>query len=235
MSQTQRIHVVCEGKSDRAYLVELQRFLEQDIPSDPTGNNLQPIVFVPRPDSEGVGGGYYDRLVPVYEAECKDLDADYATPETFRFRPDLLIWADSDVYIQNTPRGQSFTGTDYQNRPPHIPIFHFSYHKFEDFVAWHQDDATFAKWKQTFIGNGHASAPLYNGPYMVDYQTALPNYTKRYLPRGLITVENIANLKRHIADPIVQAMKSVWQPGISFAEFLVDMLATSFPWIQEWQ
>lgn len=221
-----KVIVVCEGKSDVAYLNALQRFIENDIPLQP-GQDDPLLRFVPYPELLGTCTGAYDKIVEAYQ-EASTV-----------FAPDPVeIWVDADIYIRNealNSDSNKFNGTEYQNRSDDIPVFYFSYHNFEDFIALHCDDATFASWKSNVlqaIGIGrnqpHHDFPLTRAEHAPLFQKVLPHYSKRKTPFAL-SVACLANLRRHLADPDVLTMLPILQPGIAFGEHLLHLFDECYP------
>lgn len=220
-----RIIFVCEGKTDCAYLHALQRFVENDIPIDVYGEPR--LRFIPEPDPFGSGTGKYDTIIKKYNEVVED------------FEPDLVnIWVDADIYIRNEELDSNtgrFNFTEYQNRPSNIPVFHFSYHNFEDFLALHYEETVFNVWKQTVLyavshntSRSHSEYPLIRSEHAPLFQKVLPRYSKRRPLSLEITIERLANLRRNLRDTDVQAMVSL-QPGISFASYLLDVFDEAYP------
>lgn len=221
-----KVIVVCEGKSDVSYLNALQRFVENDIPL-PLGEDDPLLRFVPYPELLGTCTGAYDKIVEAYY-EAKEV-----------FAPDSVeIWVDADIYIRNEALNADptkFNGTEYQNRPKDIPMFLFSYHNFEDFIALHCDDKTFGLWKSNVLqalgtdsGKSHHDHPLTRAEHAPLFQKVLPHYSKRKTPFTL-SVERLANLRRHLQDPEVQDMTSFLQPGRAFGERLLQLFDKYYP------
>lgn len=151
-----------------------------------------------------------------------------------------MVWVDADVYIHKVPRRHSDTATLYLNRPADVPVFYFSYHKFEDFVALHYGLEKLRQWKAIFkpedgsVDHLH-TVPLTNKEHASLYQALFPHYSKSKLPEDLISREHLANLRVVFKDPDLQKMKTLFQPGYSFAEFLIAELAAAYPNVEEWQ
>ena len=79
------------------------------------------------------------------------------------------------------------------------------------------------------------TVPLTNKEYASLYQALFPHYSKSKLPEDLISREHLANLRVVFKDPDLQKMKTLFQPGYSFAEFLIAELAAAYPNVEEWQ
>lgn len=221
-----KVIVVCEGKSDVAYLNALQRFVENDIPLRP-GQDDPLLRFVPYPELLGTCTGAYDKIVEAYHEAVE------------MFAPDSVeIWVDADIYIRNEALNadpNKFNGTEYQSRPGDIPVFHFSYHNFEDFIALHCDDKTFGVWKSVVLnghnaetGKSHHDHPLSRAEHAPLFQKVLPHYSKRKTPFAL-SIAHLANLRRHLSDPDVQTMFPLLQPGSAFGEHLLQLFDECYP------
>lgn len=221
-----KVIIVCEGKSDYSYLNALQRFIENDLPL-PEGQVDTPLRFVPCPDPYGTGTGNYEKIVQTYRDAVED------------FAPDPVeIWVDADIYIRNEPYTfdpSKHNGDEYRNREQGIPIFHFSYHNFEDFVAFHCDKTTFEKWKANvlFAASGatnqaHHDWPLASSEYAPQFQKVVPHYSKRKMPFS-ISVDRLANLRRNLQDPDVKTMSALLQPGIEFGSRVLELFDAAYP------
>ncbi len=219
MNIPERYIVICEGKSDRAYLLALQSLLDGTL-CPPEGWEEAPVRFIPRPEPSGVTTGYYDEVLPAYQKERR------SNPKA-----KVMVWVDSDVYIWNTPRKGKGNGDAYTERDREkIPAFYFSYHKFEDYLAMHSGPAVFRKWKSSMIENGHLRImPLSHKDYSPAYQKVFPHYSKSSLPNGIVCEKCFANLKQNCSDPDILAAKELYADGHSFAEFLVNILEKYYP------
>jgi hypothetical protein len=97
--QNRNIIIVCEGPSEKAYIQELNRYLEEeDIP----------LHFIPRSSN----GGQYSPVVKKYREVRKD-------NRTARIR----IWVDWDRYRRNDNADMD----NYRKKSNDIPDFLFSY------------------------------------------------------------------------------------------------------------
>lgn len=219
MNIPKRYIVICEGKSDRAYLLALQSLLD-GVLRPPEGWNEAPVRFIPRPEPSGVKTGYYDEVVPAYQREKRRNPKD-----------EVLVWVDSDVYIWNISRKGIGTGDAYQSRDrERIPTFHFSYHKFEDFLVLHCGQRVFQKWKSIMMGKGHIqNHPLTRTEYAPEFQKVMPHYTKAMLPANLVNEIGIANLQKNCTDPDVVLAGALYPDGVPFAKFLVGVLQEFYP------
>ena len=221
-----KIIIVCEGNSDYSYLNALQRFIENELPL-PEGQIDTPLRFVPCPDPYGAGTGDYEKIVQTYREAVED------------FAPDPVeIWVDADIYIRNEPSpfdSSKHNGDEYRSRESDIPIFHFSYHNFEDFVAFHCDEVMFAKWKANVLyavgretNRTHCDCPMSRSEYAPHFQKVIPHYSKRKMPFSL-SVERLANLRRNLQDPEVKTMSVFLQPGIEFGSRVLQLFDEAYP------
>ena len=99
---------MCEGASEKAYIQELNRYLEEeDIP----------LRFVPRPSN----GGQYTPVVKKY----KEVRRDNRTTEIF-------IWVDYDRYQRN----DNSDTDNYRSKSDGIPNFLFFEQEFRGFFVY---------------------------------------------------------------------------------------------------
>lgn len=221
-----KIIIVCEGKSDYSYLNALQRFIDNELPL-PKGQVDTPLRFVPCPDPYGTGTGNYEKIIQIYREIVED------------FAPDPVeIWVDADIYIRNEPYpsdSSKHNGDEYRNREQNIPIFHFSYHNFEDFVALHCDAVTFAKWKANVLcavsgatKQTHRDCPMSSSEYAPHLQAVIPHYSKRKIPFSM-SIERLANLRRNLQDPDVKTMSALLQPGVEFGSHILQLFDATYP------
>ena len=227
MPMEKKVIIVCEGKNDVSYLNALQRFVENDIPLPP--GQIDPFLrFIPFPELEGTCTGQYDKIVVAYRSA------------TELFAPTSVeVWVDADIYIRNemfNSDANKSNGTEYLNRPADVPIFFFSYHNFEDFVALHYDEKTFQAWKSNvlFVTSGaeelsHHDSPLTRTEYAPLFQKVFPHYSKKKRMPFELSTERLANLRRNLKDPDVQTMAQFFQPGIAFGEHLLWLFDETYP------
>lgn len=173
--QNKTIIIVCEGASEKAYIQELNRYLEeQDIP----------LHFIPRP----ANGGQYAHVVRKFREERK-------INNTYR----ILIWVDSDRYQRNDRSDMD----NYRKRPSDIPNFLFSYMNFEDFLSMHRDRSEMEKWWTSCISRGHFTIPAHNSEYMPSFTTFIGgSYSKGDMPID-IDCHSLKNLRIHQNDASV--------------------------------
>ena len=184
--------------------------------------------FIPFPELEGTCTGQYDKIVAAYRSA------------TELFAPTSVeVWVDADIYIRNetfNSDANKSNGTEYLNRPADVPIFFFSYHNFEDFVALHYDEKTFQAWKSNvlFVTSGaeelsHHDSPLTRTEYAPLFQKVFPHYSKKKRMPFELSTERLANLRRNLKDPDVQTMAQFFQPGIAFGEHLLWLFDETYP------
>ncbi len=219
MNIPKRFIVICEGKSDRAYLLALQSLLD-GVLRPPDGWDEAPVRFIPRPEPSGVKTGYYDEVVPVYKKEREK----YPNDKT-------LVWVDSDVYIWNVQRRGIGNGDAYRKRDKEdVPVFYFSYHKFEDFLVLHCEPRVFERWKNVMRENGHLQRrPLSWSDYAPVFQKVLPHYSKSMLPVGIVGEDGLLNLQKNLMDIEVKSAEALYPDGVPFAKFLVGILKEYYP------
>lgn len=175
------IWVVCEGKSEKAYLAQLNRlFRESGVP-----------IIV---KDEVAGGGGYALVTDTYKKTQKKSGIRKVGPHT----PQPWIWVDSDLYERN----ERDCHTRYQNRPNGIPAFLFSHHNFEDFLVLHLGDEQVAQWVNLCNGG---SDPLHERDYLPLLPALFPDYQKPNLPAALLvlTPHHLANAYRHSRDTAI--------------------------------
>jgi hypothetical protein len=146
--------VICEGKSENAYLNELNKFFrEEDIK----------ISFIPRV----VSSGKYKDVITLYKKEFKK------NPKSY-----FLIWVDYDLYKRNDENIM----TQYLNKPSSIPDFKFSFHNFEDVLSLHLEDSLSQEWAITCNTRSHFAIPLHSKDYMPLFQNTIEDYKKGKFP-----------------------------------------------------
>lgn len=172
------IWVVCEGKSDKAYLAELKRLLRE------TGT---PIIL----KEEVSGTGYYQPVIKAYNAALEKSGSRRVRKRCFQ----PWIWVDSDLYERN----ERDSNDCYRKGPSGIPPFLFSYHNFEDFLVLHLDDEHVVQWVDLCGGGKN---PLFERDYLPLLSIIFPDYEKKSLPALLtpLTPALIANAYRHSKD-----------------------------------
>ncbi|MGN0847129.1 MAG: hypothetical protein ACI4RA_07075 [Kiritimatiellia bacterium] len=208
-----------------AYLNALQRFIENDIPLEP-GCDAPLLRFVPYPDPLGTCTGDFDKILLAFQAARQDFEEDA-----------IDIWVDADKYVRDDPLYSDRARTnkaEYLSRDVCVPVFRFSYHNFEDFIALHLDEGAFALWKREVLLSAvacrapHRDVPMARTDYAPRFQKVLPHYSKRRMPFDM-SLTALANLRRHVRDVDVRAMAARLQPGISFGAFLLEMFDSAYP------
>ena len=171
--QRNSITVVCEGASERAYIQELNRYLEEeDIP----------LIFFPRP----ANGGQYAHVIRKYKEIRKN------NSRTSK----ILIWVDWDRYKRNS----NSDWDNYQRKSDDIPDFLFSYMNFEDFLSMHCDMSNMQKWWTSCAGRKHFTIPSHSSEYMPAFIDFIGgNYAKGDIPID-IDSHSLGNLRAHQQD-----------------------------------
>lgn len=180
-------HIICEGKSECAYIQTLKRFLrENEIAVD--------FALI----SYDAGGGYYETLEEKYKDVRKKKEND----------KHFAIWCDADIYIGNRTEKERRNAEAYKNKPQNIPDFMFNHQNFEDFLVMHLPNELFDIWESTCIGHNHCTTPLFaddnngNPGYLELLKTTKifsEKYKKGALPEEFVfSDEALQNLiKRH--------------------------------------
>lgn len=152
--------IVCEGFSEKAYLQELNRYLD---------DNNYPFTFVAKPIKNG-------HFVP---AKIK-----YNEVRQQNHKDKIYIWVDNDTYIRNDEGDRE----KYNKKPKNIPDFLFNYNNFEDFLTMHMPDDILAKWQEICRKNKHFESPLHATSYMPLYKgNVLHYYEKANMPFPITT------------------------------------------------
>lgn len=175
------IWVACEGKSEKAYLAELNRLFRE------TGT---PLIL----KDEVAGGGFY----PLAEAAYKRAQKKSGTRGQHAGQGTPWVWVDSDLYERN----DRASGDLYTSRPRGIPTFLFSHHNFEDFLVLHLEDEQVEHWVNLCNGG---TVPLHERNYLPLLASLFPDYAKPSLPAPLtpLTPALLANAYRHSQNPAI--------------------------------
>jgi len=170
--QNKIIIIVCEGASEKAYIQELNRYLEEeDIP----------LHFIPRPSN----GGQYTPVVRKYKEVRRGNRA-----------TEIFIWVDYDRYQRNDNSDMD----NYRSKPDDIPNFLFSYENFEDFLCMHCDRSEMERWWTFCIGRDHFNTPSHSNEYMPAFRAFIgENYEKGDMPIN-INYHSLNNLQIHQND-----------------------------------
>ncbi|TAE90782.1 MAG: hypothetical protein EAZ81_08660 [Verrucomicrobia bacterium] len=209
---TRRHFIVCEGKSEWAYLRRLQGFLDDQ--ATEVGEFQPPLMFI-APESAIAKNG-----------ECKLLVRRYKEKRKENKNGSIQIWADFDLYHRNDLN----CADNYSKRARGIPDFLFSYHNFEDFFALHHDGTVL----QTWLDYGqstrrHFENPLHSKDYEPEIKRIFPEYEKGDIPVDFVNWTTLKNLKKNL-----NHQPSHFNPhqltGLrSFAEFLIQEIQRAYP------
>lgn len=206
--------IVCEGRSEYAYLRRLQSFLDAQTEVWPV-----PLLFIPQipenSDGDENGGGFYTNVSRCYRQQRKD-----------NKKAKIEVWVDDDIYVRQDSVAEIKNRAAYLGKPAGIPDFVFSFHNFEDFLALHLEDAAIQAWHTAFDPD-HVAKPLHSEDYMPRFGSVLPGYEKGSLDPDFITHESLLRLKANLSTPLVPAPAD---PRFqSFARFLIDQIDAAFP------
>lgn len=173
--QNKNIIIVCEGASEKAYIQELNRYLEEkDIP----------LHFIPRPSN----GGQYISVVKKYREVRKD-----------NRTTKILIWVDWDRYQRNDNSDMN----NYRSKPNDIPEFLFSHQNFEDFLSMHCDLSETQRWLTSCVSRNHFTNPSHSNEYIPAFTTFIGGrYSKGAMPIN-IDCHSLENLRMHQNDTSV--------------------------------
>ncbi len=162
------ILIICEGKSEYAYIQEVNRILrEKDIN----------IVLKAHPAQSG----HFNKVQKLY----KDIQ------KQNRNKMGCYIWVDNDIYKRNDLNNQQ----KYSSRKNNIPAFLFSYYNFEDYLVCHLPKEIVINWQNICIGKQHLQTPLHSDTHLKllkDNIIKFANYEKGDLPFD-ITIETLKN------------------------------------------
>jgi hypothetical protein len=169
--QKKIIIILCEGPSERAYIQELNRYLdEEDIP----------INFIPKVS----GGGQFCLVIRKFKEIRKQ------NPKR-----NIKVWVDFDRYKRNDNKDMD----NYRSKSKDIPDFLFSYMNFEDFIAMHENTERLNNWIISCIRRNHFISPSHSSEYLKEFIDFIGDYTKGEIPI-LINKNSLQNLKTHQED-----------------------------------
>lgn len=169
------IIVVCEGNSERAYIQELNRYLE---------NNGIPLHFLAKPSNSG----QYTQVIRKYKEIRKNND-----------KIEILIWVDWDRYQRNDNDDMK----NYEKKPEGIPDFLFSYKNFEDFLSMHFNREKMLQWLNSCIKRKHFETPSHSREYIPEFQIFIGGtYEKGDMPIELNNY-TLENLRAHQNDTTI--------------------------------
>lgn len=194
-----RFYVLCEGESEQIYLIELNRFFqEEDIPL-----NFIPIL---------VGNGSYSKLKSEWNkfqknnsGQCRD----------WRKLKHVFFLADFDLFARNTENSMEL----YIKEKDTIPEIMFNRHNFEDFLSLHLSFEKACEWCTTCSTIGHPDKPLHARTYEPLFCEFLPGYRKGTFPPGFDLKEGLSHLKSNLE----RTDKKLYQRS-DFGIFLVKQL-----------
>jgi hypothetical protein len=165
-----RYIIICEGKSEDAYIQELNKYFREK-------NIISSISLVSKP----VGGGHYAAVVRKYKEEFKKNKS--------RFR--IWIWVDRDIYERNEQKNCD----KYSKRPKNIPDFCFNIFNFEDFFILHYPKDKVSNYRKLCEDKDHFKNPLHSEDYMPLIKKVIEGYKKGSLPNDFtISTEILNNL-----------------------------------------
>ncbi len=171
-AQKRNIIIVCEGVSERAYIQELNRYLDDE--------DFM-FTFIPKPSN----GGRYGHVVKKYREVRKNNKSST-----------ILIWVDWDRYQRNDNSDME----NYERKPGDIPDFLFSHKNFEDFIAMHLDRSEVERWWTSCVGRNHFDSPSHSNEYIPAFCAFMSSdYCKGEIPIT-IDCDSLANLKAHQND-----------------------------------
>lgn len=170
------VYVVCEGKSEKAYLQELNKILSE------RGITLSFVI-------ETAGNGHFCHLKATWMRLCKRARKPAC-------KDDFCFWADWDLFHRNYKKCLDL----YNKEKEKLPSFFFNYHNFEDFISLQLSEDKSLSWCITCNGKGHFREPLYSEEYEPLFISLVPGYKKGKLPIELDVVEGVKRLKERAGD-----------------------------------
>ena len=201
--------IICEGKSEWAYIQRLQSFLD-NLPLEP-GNFEASLRWI-CPKRAVTETGTFGKLKNQYNKTRKE-----------NKEASIQIWADFDLYHRNHKGCADL----YVKKTAGIPDFHFSYHNFEDFFALHWEGDQLQEWLK-FGAQGHFTIPLHSSDYLTKTEEIFPDYKKGRLPADFISWHTLKNLKRNLIH--IPKSNPGNLPGLRcFASFLIAELEHAYP------
>lgn len=178
LQQCRNITVLCEGESERAYLMALNFFLKKK----------GILVFlVPRI----IESGYLSKVKSVYKKEQKK------NP-----KGKICIWIDWDIYQRNDHENMS--QLESVNNRNIFNLIRFSRQNFEDFLIMHLPIKKVLEWKTLCEQHRHFDSPMHEKEYIpLVKQYVFKEYKKGELPIE-ISEETLSNLIRNNSDETVR-------------------------------
>lgn len=199
-----RFYIVCEGKSEMAYLQLLNRFLSDwEIPLN--------FCFVLAGKNEESGGGQ----VSLLKQGWHKLQKNFGKAINRRTRHRCFIWADRDLYI----RDDHGCRDAYERERDNLPHILFNGQNFEDFFSLHLPLEKAHEWCVTCNGLGHFTFPLHSSRYKPLFVKLVPGYKKSSLSDEFDIKEGLRNLRKNTASSRILQTSD-------FARFLLEELAS---------
>lgn len=151
--------ILCEGKSEIAYIQHLNRYLNQ--------NNYL-FSFIPK----YIGNGHFHPVRRKYQNTKKE------NPR----QNNINIWVDKDTYTRNDNGDKEA----YDNKGFDIPDFMFNTNNFEDFLVMHMPSDVVSKWQDLCRKKRHFEFPMQESEYLPLYrQCMFQEYEKGSIPISL--------------------------------------------------
>ncbi|GHU21360.1 hypothetical protein FACS189472_13950 [Alphaproteobacteria bacterium] len=167
------IKVVCEGRSESAYLNQINRFLKE--------NSIK-IIFSP----VSTDGGHFN----VIKKKLQELG--YLKKKTAYQNRELIIWVDKDVYERNEQKNKDKYEDFIQKYP--LLTFCFNRFSFEDFYILHFDAETVIKWYDLCRKKGHFNVPIESKVCENLILGIVSNYEKGDISSEFINKDSLKNL-----------------------------------------
>ncbi|MCA6069767.1 MAG: RloB family protein [Endomicrobium sp.] len=162
------IIIICEGKSEVAYIQELNKYFRE--------KNIS-INLV----SKQADNGSYAAVVKKYKEFKKN------NKHGFR----MWIWVDRDIYKRNERKNMD----KYNKKPDGVPNFCFNIFNFEDFFILHYPKDKVSNYRKLCENKDHFKNPLHSEDYMPLIKKVIEGYNKGSLPNGFeISAKTLNNL-----------------------------------------
>ncbi len=192
-----RIHILCEGPSERAYIQQINRLLhEHDIP----------VIFL----ATVTQGGNYPHVIREYSK----LIHRKPTPKN------VWIWLDYDLYL----RDDKFCWETYCNRSKTIPSFYFSIQNFEDYLSLHLPRKKRDQWIAIMRKYNHWRWPTHGKVYTPLFRKHVGRYDKGTIRTGFITERSLTNLKLAVDERLEILFPPRLKDFENFAQQLIILL-----------
>jgi hypothetical protein len=168
------IKVICEGRSEAAYLNQINHFLKE---------NGVKTIFLPIPTY----GGHFN----VIRKKLQQLG--YLRKKAVCRNEKVIIWVDKDVYERNEQKNQD-KYEDFIKKYP-LLFFHFNRFSFEDFYILHEESENVRMWYNICRKKGHFSEkPLTSQISEELIKEILPGYKKGEISTSFISINSLKNL-----------------------------------------